>query len=50
VVDEHLSLRCGDKPNEECQDKIDNDDDGKVDCADEDCAQHPSCEPIPPLP
>ncbi len=30
---------------EVCDDGVDNDFDGKIDCADEDCADHPACRP-----
>lgn len=37
-------------PAEVCDDSVDNDGDGDTDCADSDCAGHPSCQPDPPPP
>ena len=38
---------CGPPPGEDCADGIDNDCDGLVDCADEDCIDDPVCIPAP---
>jgi hypothetical protein len=37
------SCACAAPPKEVCNDKIDNDTDGKIDCADTDCAADPAC-------
>ncbi len=42
-----VSIQCGVTPPEDCENGVDDDGDGLVDCADGDCASHPACGCIP---